>query len=106
MKKIFQKQFNNYKGLLDSSFQKIKKSLWYIGKNAFLFIIILVLLNIVFGEFLFYNYVLLAKIKASEIVDTPNRFKENVYRSVLKEWQDREIIFRDSTAQNLKDPFQ
>jgi|SRR3989338_4345863 len=105
MKKIFKNPFNNFKKLLDSFSQKVKKSLWSLGKNAFLFIIIFILLDMVFGEFLFYHYVVSVKINESEIIAHPSTFKESVYQSVLEEWQTRENIFNSSFPNSFQDPF-
>lgn len=78
--------------LLDRYISKIKKIPWILGRDAFLFVLIFILLDIIFGEFLFYKHVLLVNIKEPEIVNTPIKFQENVYQSVLKELQIREDV--------------
>ena len=105
VKKIFKNPFNSFKKLLDPFLKNVNKSLWILGKNAFLFTIIFILLDIVFGEFLFYNYVVLVKMKESEIISPPAKFKEQVYQSVLGEWQAREENFKGVSPKNLQDPF-
>ena len=74
---------------------KIKKILWIFGKNAFLLILFFILLDIIWGGFLFYQYLLSANTEESEIVNISTKFKENIYQSVLKELQEREIIFKN-----------
>ena len=98
--------FNGYQKLLDIGINKIKKTLLVLGKDAFLFILIFVLLEILFGEFLFYKYVFLLRIEEQKIVATPIKFKENVYQSVLQEWQVRENIFKNSLQENYQNPFE
>ena len=104
MKKEFKTFFRNSQ-LLDTSISKIKKIPWILGKNAFLFILIFVLLEIIFVEFLFYNYVILVKTQEPTTIDTPAKFKEYLYKSVLKEMQDRENIFENPLQKNYNNPF-
>jgi len=105
MKKEFKKYLENFQRLLNVYLNNFKKILQAVGKYAFLFILIFVLLGIVFGEFLFYRYVLLLKIKEPIIISSPTKFRDDVYQSVLKEWQIRENIFNDLPQENYSDPF-
>ena len=76
------------------------------GRNAFLFILIFILLDIIVGEFLFYRYVFLVKNEEPKIVYVVTKFQENLYQSVLKELQVRESIFKDDSEVNYPNPFQ
>lgn len=105
MKKTLKQSFKNCKVFLFLLFAKIKKIPSILGRDAFLFVIMFVLLDIVFGEFLFYQYVFLIKTKEPEIVSASIKFQENAYQSILKEWQDKDDIFKNTIQRNYKDPF-
>lgn len=85
---------------------KTKRVLWYLGKEAFFFVIIFVLIEIIIGQFLLYRYFFSAQSKEPEFtVDTSLYFKEDVYQSVLKDWQDREELFKQPSQENYPNPF-
>lgn len=105
MKKITKTFFSDCKNLLDESFNNIKKIPWIFSKDAFLFIMIFVLLGILFGEFLFYKYVILTEIKSFEVVDVSTKFRKKEYQSVLEKLQSKEDIFKNSLQGNYSDPF-
>ena len=105
MKKFFKISFKNSKSLLHIFIYKFKSVLWILCKNAFLFILIFILLGMFYGEYLFYKYVFLVKIKNPEIVSIPIKFQKDIYDSVLKEWKKREDIFKNSSRENYSDPF-
>ena len=100
------KNTGRYKKLLASYVQAIKKIPFTIGRDAFLFILIFILIDILFGEFLFYQYVFLVESKKQEIDSGRMIFKESTYDSVLGQWKIREDIFNDASKQNHQDPFQ
>ena len=91
--------------LLNIFVSKIKKVPWILGRNAFLFILIFILLDIIFGEFLFYQYVFLSDIEESPIFNISTKFKENAYKSVSEKIQVRENIFKNIPQENYADPF-
>jgi len=105
MKKVLKISFNNYQNLLNVSINKAKNILWILGRNAFLFILIFILLGMFFGEYLFYKYVFLVKIENPEIVSSQIKFQKDTYESVLKEWQKREDFFKKSSQENYPNPF-
>ena len=105
MKKEFKILLINSQKLLYKFKESIKKMLWALGRDAFLFILIFVLLDMVFGEFLFYNYVFLTKIKEPEVALNLTKFQANTYQSVVKEWQYREDAFSSSSEENYLSPF-
>lgn len=84
---------------------KIKKGLWFIGREAFLFILIFILLEIIIGELLFYNYVSSIEKISPQISSSVFEFKQEAYQSILKEWQERELIWKNISAKNYPDPF-
>lgn len=103
MKKDIKDYFNKAKLL--HLFKKLKKIPWVLAKDAFLFILIFILLDIVFGEYLFYRHVISGKTRETVVTDVTVNFKENLYRSVLKEMQNRQLIFENPTLENYKSPF-
>ena len=60
---------------------------WRLASHAFLIVLILVLLDLLLGILLFYNYVLLVKVEEPKITGETIVFKSNTYQEVLKEWQ-------------------
>ena len=92
MEKFFKKSSHNFKELLEEDIKKIKKIPLILGRNIFLCILILILIDILIGGFLFYKYVILIDTKELKIISVYNKFKENTYWSVLKEWEKRENI--------------
>ncbi len=105
MRKIFNKPFNDFRKSLESLKINAKKSLWSLGKDAFLLILIFILTDILLGELLFYKYVFLVKNQEPKIASSVTRFKKGTYDAVIKEWQDKENIFKNSTEINYQDPF-
>lgn len=99
------KKTANYQNLYSTTKKAIKNAVWFLGYNAFLFLLIFILLEILFGEYLFYKYVFLAKMQEDEAIVSIT-FKENTYRSVLEEWKKRDAIFEHASENHYPDPFQ
>lgn len=104
MKKILNASFNDYPKILEKITNNIKKALWDLGKNAFLFILIFILLEVCFAEILFYMYIISAN-KEPEAIAIPAKFQKNIYDSLLKQWDDRDNIFKNQSQENYPDPF-
>lgn len=106
---IVKKYFNvfsiDYRLLLRGFTFGIKKILWVIAKDAFLFILIFILLAIVFGELLFYNYALFSEFKKPDGEADIIKFKKDIYDSVVQEWQNREGVFKGSLEETYQNPF-
>jgi len=70
------------------NFLKIKeifsKTIWTLGKKAFLVILLFVLLDLIFGAFIFYKYVYLAELKKGDISGEVLRFDNKKYEKVLE----------------------
>ena len=94
-----------FKKSLDIAVSNIKKIPWILGKHAFLFILIFILLDLLFGGFLFYRYVFLVQNQEPQIVSIPSKFQYDTYQSVLKSWQDRDEILNNSSGLNYPSPF-
>jgi len=65
--------------------EKIKKIPWVLGFYAFPIILILFLINLIFGEFLLYKYVISTNNEEPKITENTLKFEYNVYQKVLKE---------------------
>lgn len=105
MKKLIKLSSINPRKILNIYIGKIKKILWALGRDAFLLILIFVLMDIFFGEILFYRYIFIVNATKPKIVATPVKFKEDLYKSVMEKWDIREDVFNDSSEEIHLDPF-
>ncbi|MEK7664376.1 MAG: hypothetical protein AAB340_03000 [Patescibacteria group bacterium] len=105
MKQVLKISFINYNRLFYGFLNTAKKVLWFLARDVFLIILILILLTIVFGELLFYNYVLSVEIKELNVDSNVIRFQKNTYKSVVEEWARRENIFNNPSDINYRNPF-
>jgi len=76
---------NIFKALL----LKIKKTVWFLGLNAFWLILFIVLFEIVLGGFIFYKYAFLAEKHRPQITGSIIEFNDKAYRDALNELQAR-----------------
>ncbi len=88
-------------GVLD----EVKKIPWILGKDAFLFIMIFIFIDIFLGEYLFYKYVFLVKSENPETSSISTEFKENTYEKVLEELKLKADIFENSKIESYDNPF-
>ncbi len=105
MKRMNKNFLGIFEKLWDAMIGNIKKIPWILGQYAFLFILIFILLDILFGGFLFYHYVFSVKNAEPQITSVPAKFKNDVYQSVLNSWQNREESLNSASAINYADPF-
>lgn len=68
---------------------KAKKIVWALGLHAFSFIMILVLLGVILGGFIFYKYAFLAERKEPEVSKNVLKFDSKTYQNVLEKMQTR-----------------
>jgi hypothetical protein len=101
----FKKYFSNSSSLLKWLSKNISGICWFLGRNAFMFILIFILLDLVIGEVLFYQYAFLAQVKDPEIVLQAVYFQENTYVSVLKEWKEKKLMFDNVSREVFQNPF-
>jgi hypothetical protein len=95
----------SYQNILNGLKNSAKNIVWFLAQGAFFFILIFILLEILLGEFLFYQYVFLAKTKEPEVTTLPVRFKKEIYQSVVKEWESRENAFNATKRETYTNPF-
>lgn len=82
-----------------------KKMLWILGSGAFSVILLIVLLEVAFGEFLFYKYAFLAEKQEPKISNNSFQFKKDVYQNILIERQKRDKKFQDYSQKDYLSPF-
>ena len=76
--------------LLKKITAKTKEILWILGLHAFLIILLLVFLDIIFGGFILYRYVFLAEKEEPVATGSVIKFDSKSYQDVLEELQARE----------------
>ncbi len=90
---------------MKTSLANAKKILWIIGRHAFAVILILILLDVLFGGFLFYKYVYSAENKNPDIDGNYFKFNDTAYQQVLTQWQSRDQKLQDFLQKNYPSPF-
>ena len=78
----------------------IKKIPWILGKHAFMVVLLLIILSIVFGVSVFYKYIYSVKISQPNIADSPSTFKSNIYQEILKDWEARDQKLQNGEVPN------
>ncbi|KKP32670.1 MAG: hypothetical protein A2312_02825 [Candidatus Staskawiczbacteria bacterium RIFOXYB2_FULL_32_9] len=99
--KIIQSIVNDFKKTLSG----IKKIPWFLGTHAFLVILFLVLFDLLFGTYLFYNYIYIAKNQMPEMISGQIIFDEKNYQFILDQEKKREENFNKIGEENIKTPF-
>jgi len=82
-----------------------KKMFWKIGENPFPTFFILIILAIIFGCLIFYQYSFLAGKKEPQIIEEPLQFKEDLYQKILAEWQSRQKKFQEAELKEYRNLF-
>jgi len=77
---------------------RIEKTLWLFGARAFLVILILILADLIFGGFVYYKYVYLAKAEEPKATETIIRFDTKTYQQVVGELQARGQVGQELPA--------
>ena len=66
---------------------EIKKMIWFLGMHAFIVILFLVLIDIILGGIIFYNYVFLAEQKTPQTHGNALKFDNKTYQEVIEKLQ-------------------
>ena len=82
----------------------MKKILWFLARDAFLFAISLVLIAVVIGQLLFYTYIMLPEVEELH-GEGVAKFQEKTYNSIIEEWAKREAMFANLSSLNYQNPF-
>lgn len=68
---------------------RVKKILWLLGLHAFLLILFLILVDLIWGGFVYYQYVYMAESQAPQANGSVIKFDAKTYQVVLDELQVR-----------------
>lgn len=82
-----------------------KKFFWFLGKYAFSVTLVIILLELVLGGVLFYQYQLSLKKGESDTSNESFQFKYSVYQNVLTRWELRDQKLQESLQKNYSNPF-
>ena len=85
--------------------ESLKKIFWSIGGNPFPAFCILIILVLILGGLVFYQYSFLAEKKEPQIIERPLQFKEALFQKILEEWQARQKKFEESDFKEYRDLF-
>ena len=83
----------------------LKKLPRTLGERAFLTFLGLLLVALIFGGIIFYQYNILVKKAEVQITEELLQFQTNTYQDVLKIWQEREKKFQETDFKEYPDPF-
>ena len=76
-----------------------------LGEKAFFVFLGLLLIALIFGGIIFYQYNVLVKEIEVQIIEEPFQFQEKTYQDILKTWQEREERFKASSIKQYSNPF-
>lgn len=85
--------------------ESLKKIFWKIGENPLPAFCILIIVALIFGGLVFYQYSFLAEKKEPQIVERPLQFKEPLFQKILEEWQVRQKKFEEAEFKEYRDLF-
>lgn len=92
-------KINKIKDVLD-------KIPWLIAEHAFLASLLLFLITLAMGGFLFYKYIILLEQELqSEQADETFLLREDIYQQVLERWQKDEEKFQQADSKQYPNPF-
>jgi hypothetical protein len=97
--------FNKLLKSIVSQIVKAKKILWILGSDAVLAVLLIVILEAAFGEFLFYKYGFLIEKQNPVIGNNYFQFKENIYMYIPEKWQERNEKFENYSQKDYLSPF-
>jgi len=83
----------------------LKRLLRTLGEKAFLSFLGLLLISLIFGGIIFYQYNILVKRTEVQIQEIPLQFQEKAYQNILKIWQEREERFNGTETKQYSDLF-
>jgi len=75
------------------------------GENPLFTFFFLLILALIFGGLIFYQYSFLVEKKESQIIERPIQFKEELYQKILEEWEERQEQFEKSDSKEYRDLF-
>lgn len=100
-----EKELNKTFLSIESNLSKFRKVPWIIGRNAFLVILILILLDIILGGILSYKYVNLAGEENIENNEGSLKFHDENYKNILDSWDKRNTGLQEFLKKDYVSPF-
>lgn len=76
------------------------------GKHAFFTFLVFLLLALILGGFVFYKYSILIEKLEPQLLEKPIQFNEKIYQKILKIWEEREKVFKETETKTYSNPFQ
>ena len=86
--------------------KRIKEIPYYFAEHCFGFFIVLALLAMVCGGFIFYRYNVMPKSQQVENLDALLKFEEETYQEILQTWEAREQKIEQSEFKQYPSLFQ
>ncbi len=83
----------------------LKKLPRILGEQSFLTFFGLLLIALILGGFIFYQYSFLVEKEKPEVSEEPLKFKEKIYQEVLETWQEKEKRFEEVNLKQYPDLF-
>lgn len=90
---------------LEKAFGNLKKIPRLLASNAFLTFLASLVLCLVIGGVIFYQYTILAEPSDEVEVVKPIQFKEETYQTILQEWQERNLGLLEAETKTYPNPF-
>lgn len=82
-----------------------KKLPIFLGENAFLIFLGLLLLSLVSGGIVFFRYHTLSEKEFPQIIDGQLQFDNKAYQEILQIWEERGQVFEKTTLKEYISPF-
>ncbi|MSU60444.1 MAG: hypothetical protein EXS52_00825 [Candidatus Staskawiczbacteria bacterium] len=105
MAEELKKSFISFRRMTGVCLKNANAAVWFLGRYAFLAILLSFLLSILFGGFLILKYASLLY-RESGTINSPVTFREDLYAAVLKAQQVREDFLKNLSVKRYSDPFQ
>lgn len=83
----------------------LKRLLLNLGERAFLVFLGLLVIALIFGTIIYYQYNILAKRGGVQITKEPFRFQEKTYQDISRIWQEREKRFEEADSKEYPNLF-
>lgn len=96
---------SSYQTMKGSFLKSANTAIWFLGRHAFLGILVLLLVSILLGGILLFSYTSSLN-KESETINAPIKFQDDVYNAVLAERKLREDFLKNPPEKTYTDPFQ
>ena len=102
MKTVPQIKINIPSNKYGNSLKKLPRNL---AEHAFLVILILFLVSLLIGAWIFYRYIFLINKAEIQAREGSFQIKEDVYQRVISKLDERENIFKNANSKEFLDPF-